>query len=315
MLYIQIMDTKFRIAVVGIGGVGGYYGSLLAKKYGSSDRYEVIFIARGAHKEKIAAEGLTLKYDGSSEAVRPTRVTDDMARLGKLDLILFSVKSYSLHQVAVELKESISANTFLLPLLNGIESIEYLDKMYPNSKLLWGCTYIISSVTSPGVVEVQGKYNRLVWGSPALAPQDLEFVKGILDNADIQNELYPDIKDKVWEKFSFISPLASFTSNTNEPAGNILQQEALKAQLRELIQELKSVATAKGIRLPQDIVENNIQLLNKFPKETTSSMHRDYMNGNQTELENLTGYIVREGEKAGVATPAYSRIYKELKRR
>ncbi len=309
------MENKFRIAVVGIGGVGGYYGSRLAKKYGNSEDYEIIFIARGAHKKEIAANGLTIKYEGTSEAVHPTVVTDDMASLGKLDLVIFSVKSYSLHQVAEQLKDSIGESTFLLPLLNGIESIEYLGQLYPEAKLLWGCTYIISSVASPGVVEVQGKYNRLVWGNPALAPEELAAIKAIFENADIHNELYSDIKDKVWEKFSFISPLASFTSYTNEPAGNILQQETLKEQLRELILELKSVATAKGIRLPADIIEHNIQLLNKFPKETTSSMHRDYINGNQTELENLTGYIVREGEKAGIATPAYHRIYKSLKKK
>lgn len=307
------MQNKFRIAIIGIGGVGGFYGGKLAQKYAASEEHEIIFIARGEHKEKINSTGLLLDYAGDQETIKPDLVTDDLQSLGKLDLVLFSVKSYSLHTVAQALKSSITVQTYLLPLLNGVESIEYLSRLYPQSKLLWGCTYIISSVAAPGKVKVQGKLNRLVWGNPALATEELQTVKQVLDDAGIHNELYENIKDKVWEKFSFISPLATFTSYTNQPAGNILGQPELTEQLRTLIQELKAVADAKQIHLPADIVEKNIQLLQKFPKDTTSSMHRDYQNHNQTELENLTGYIVREGEKEGIATPFYKKIYEKLK--
>lgn len=309
------MKKKFRIAVVGIGGVGGYYGSRLAKRYAGSDTHEIIFIARGEHKTRIEEEGLTLLFNETAEVTHPDLINDDLAALGKLDLVLFCVKSYSLQQVASEIKESIDQNTYILPLLNGVESIEYLSGYFAEAKLLWGCTYIISSITSPGVVEVQGKYNRLVWGNPELPPDDLSRIKKVFDEAGIHNELYDDIQNKVWEKFSFISPLASFTSHTNHPAGNILQSQELQDQLQVLISELKEVATVKGIQLPEDIVERNIRMMEKFPKETTSSMHRDYQNNNPTELENLTGYIVWEGGRTGVATPAYQKIYTALKKK
>ncbi|MCC9165525.1 ketopantoate reductase family protein [Pontibacter harenae] len=217
------MQKKFRIAVVGIGGVGGFYGAKLAQQYASSENHEIIFIARGDHKAKIAEQGLVLDYADTREAIKPDLVTNNLEELGKLDLILFCVKSYSLNTVAKALEGSIDESTYLLPLLNGVESIEYLSQLYPKSKLLWGCTYIISSVAAPGEVKVQGKLNRLVWGNPGLRNEDLAQIRQLFDEAGIHNELYEDIKDKVWEKFSFISPLGSFTSSTNVPAGNILR--------------------------------------------------------------------------------------------
>jgi 2-dehydropantoate 2-reductase len=305
---------KYRIAVVGIGGVGGYYGGKLAQRFAADKNYEVIFVARGGHRKKIEQEGLTLELDGQLQTARPAFVTDQPERLGKLDLILFCVKSYSLEQVAGQLASSITPETVLLPLLNGVESIEYLQRRFPEAQVLWGCVYIIASIKAPGVVQVQGKYNRLIWGSPD-SPQDkLERIKYLFDEAGINHEYYEqEAEVKVWEKFSFISPVASLTSLTHQTMGQIMEQPALQEQLQQLMLELVQVAKARGIELPGDIVARNLDVVERMQRHVTSSMERDFANGNNTELENLTGYIVREAEKYGVAVPMYQQVYQALK--
>ncbi|OKL41603.1 ketopantoate reductase family protein [Pontibacter flavimaris] len=305
---------KYRIAVVGMGGVGGYYGGMLAQRFATDEKYEVIFIARGEHKEKIAQRGLTLELEEGTQVIRPSIIADDPAPLGKLDLILFCVKSYSLEQVAGQLAKSISSDTVILPLLNGVESIEYLQRRFPEAQVLWGCVYIIASIKAPGVVQVQGKYNRLIWGSPD-SPQDkLERIKSLFDEAGINHEQYEqEAEVKVWEKFSFISPVASLTSLTHQTMGQIMDQPALQEQLQQLMLELVQVSKARGIELPGDIVARNLDVVERMQRHVTSSMERDFANGNNTELENLTGYIVREADKYNVAVPMYQQVYQALK--
>ncbi|WP_299757179.1 2-dehydropantoate 2-reductase [uncultured Pontibacter sp.] len=121
---------KYKIAVVGLGGVGGYYGGKLAQRFARTYKYEIIFVARGAHKEAIEQYGLTLELGEEVQTIKPDSVVSDPKQMGQLDLILFCVKSYSLEQVAEQFAESINSYTLLLPLLNGIESIEYLQQRF-----------------------------------------------------------------------------------------------------------------------------------------------------------------------------------------
>lgn len=125
---------KYRIAIAGIGGIGGYYGGKLARRFAADAAYEVIFIARGPHKAAIAQQGLKLELDSETLAANPSTVAESGEALGKLDLILFCVKSYSLEEVAEQLAASIGPDTVLLPLLNGIEGIEYLQRRFPDRK-------------------------------------------------------------------------------------------------------------------------------------------------------------------------------------
>lgn len=300
---------KYKIAVVGIGGVGGYYGGKLAQHFADDAAYEISFIARGAHKAAIENKGLQLDLEEGKQMVHPHSVKDKANELGIQNLIIFCVKSYSLEQVCEQLASSITADTILLPLLNGIEGIEYLQQRFPEAKTLWGCVYIVASKTAPGVVKVQGKYNRLVWGCPELPKAQLQHLQNLLNAAGINNEHYEDAETKVWEKFSFISPVASLSSLTDKTMGELVGQEQLINELKQLMEELKNVAAAKGIKLPQEIITQNLEVVRKLPQEATSSMQRDFRSGTQTELENLTGYVVREGEKVGVQTPHYAKIY------
>ncbi|WP_266205492.1 ketopantoate reductase family protein [Pontibacter kalidii] len=305
---------KYKIAVVGIGGVGGYYGGKFAQRFAGDEKYEISFIARGAHKEKLEQEGLRLELDEEVQTVHPDRVTADPSSLGKLDLILFCVKSYGLAQVAEQLAETIGPDTVILPLLNGVESIAYLQQRFPEAQVLWGCVYIISSIKEPGVVQVQGKYNRLIWGNPRLPQQKLQQVKRLFDEAGINHEHYEqEVEEKVWEKFSFISPVASLTSLTHQPMGQIVEQPALRAQFQELTLELMEVARAKGVILPAELVKQNLAVVERMQQHVTSSMERDFAQGKETELENLTGYVVREAAKYGVPVPQYEQVYRELK--
>lgn len=304
---------KYRIAVVGIGGVGGFYGGKLAQRFASDSTHEVLFIARGAHKAVIQENGLQVEFGEGSFIARPDVVTEQTDALKPLDLILFCTKSYSLQQVSEQLANSITPNTVLLPLLNGIDSIDYLQKRFLDATTLWGCVYIIASIKDAGIVQVQGKYNRLIWGRPDLPSKIRQKLQWLFNEAGINNEFYAkDVAVKVWEKFSFISPIGTLTSYTHLPIGEIAKNPNLKAQLVQLMEELASVAEAKGVELPADFVQQNLAVVDKLPPTVTSSMERDVAAAKQSEVETLTGYIVREAAVHGLEVPLYQTIYQAL---
>lgn len=305
---------KYRIAVVGLGGVGGYYGGKLAQRFAHTSTHEVIFIARGEHATQISTHGLRLQLASGTETIHPDVVTDASEQLGPLDLVLFCTKSYGLAAAADKVADSIHAGTVVLPLLNGVEGIEYLFKRFPEAKVLWGCVYIISSIVAPGAVQVQGKYNRLVWGNPNLPVQVLQQVHALLQQASINQEQYAQVEEKVWEKFSFISPVASLTSLTGKGMGEVYTTPDLLQHLQGLMEELITVAAAKGVQLPENLVQQNLEVLQKLPPNATSSMQRDFAEQRLTELENLTGYIVRQAAELGVEAPMYKQVYQKLQK-
>ncbi|RIJ41742.1 ketopantoate reductase family protein [Pontibacter oryzae] len=305
---------KYRIAVVGIGGVGGYYGGKLAQRFAADESHEVIFIARGEHKAAMLEHGLKIEMGNESFTAHPNTITDRSEQLGPLDLVLFCVKSYSLEQVAEQLAANIAPSTVLLPLLNGIDGMDYLHERFSGTTTLWGCVYIISSIKAAGIVQVQGKYNRLIWGKPELSETTRQKLDWLFTEAGINHEFYAkEVAEKVWEKFSFISPVGSLTSFTHKSMGDITNDPKLKAQLAQLIEELASLAKAKGLELPADIVQRNLAIVDKLPPTATSSMQRDVVAGKQSEVETLTGYIVREAATFSVDVPLYQEIYKGLK--
>lgn len=308
------MNKKLRVGVVGLGGIGGFYGGKLAQYYIQHPEVEVIFIARGETKRKIEIDGLTLILDSEKHKAYPRFVSNDPEKIGKLDLILFCVKSYDIGSAASALADCIDENTFLLPLQNGIESIETLSKMYPDSKLLWGCVYLVAKIEAPGIVRVKGDYNRLIWGNPAIPQSELDKIQKVFDDAGIHNELYPDIMSKVWEKFSFISPLASMTSLTNKTVGEILETPDLLDKTKKLIAELKALASANRTHLPDDLIDKNIQIMRQLPYEARSSMHYDFSHHKKTEVETLVGYVLREAKRLGVNVVTYQDVYDQLKK-
>lgn len=303
---------KTRIGILGLGGVGGYFGGLLAKAYFESDAIEIVFIARGETQKAIAKNGLKI-IAGSTEIVAfPNLVSNVPEQIGKLDYLICATKTYDIETSLESIKNCITPKTILLPLYNGVDATERIQKLFSENTVLQGCVYIVAMIESPGIIKKIGVYEKLFFGSKNAPVSKLNVLQSIFENANIESYFVENIEETVWEKFIFISALASATSYLNVNIGGILNNPENKAIYSSLLNEITAVAIAKRVALPDDIVAQTIIKLEKTPKDATSSMHRDLLAGRNTEVVSLTKYVVDQAVKFGVATPIYQMVLEKL---
>ena len=304
-----------RIAIVGIGGVGGYYGGKLALAYAGKGTHEIIFVARGKTLEAIRKNGLHLiSTEGTFTAI-PDLVSNDPKEIGSVDLVIFTVKSYGLNQAASMLAGNVHSKTVVLPLLNGVNIAERLRELLPDCSVLNGCAYISSHIQTPGVIEDKVRRNLLVFGPDR--EEDVEnfrFIEKLLREADIRADLVEDAAAAIWTKYIFVESLAAITSWKGKTAGAVMAQEESRDLLRELVEEVEAVARVKGVRLPADIVDLTMKKSASLPYATKMSMQIDYEQGNPMELDIFAGYIVKAGRQMGVKTPLHEQVCMELKK-
>src|SRR6218665_428089 len=247
------MTKKFRIIIAGIGGVGGYFGGKLAKAFEGAEDVEIIFYARGENLNSIRANGLTIKTDEGTLVAHPALVTDNAAEAGIADLIICCVKSYHLEEAMLQLRPCIDANTAVLPLLNGVDAPERLRQLLPGTETWTGRVYIVAKLSAPGTIEQKGTVNSLHFGAEYGTKEKLDRALDIFKQAGIHAFLHENIETVVWQKFVFISAIASLTSYLNTSIGTILSTPAHKELLLSLLNEVTAVAKAKQIPLPAGI--------------------------------------------------------------
>lgn len=309
------MTSKSKIAILGIGGVGGYIGGKLAARYANSNDVEIIFIARGENEKAITSNGLKLITPQGEQVVHPSLVTSRPEEVGFLDLVICTVKSYDLETSIASLHPCINDNTVFLHLLNGVDAAERIRNIFPHTEIWEGCMYIVSRLIAPGVVQESGNINRLYFGSDVAAKEELKKVETMLTSAGISARLSDNILQTLWEKFLFISPLATLTSYLSLPIGQIISNKQHEQLLLDLLTEVKTIADAKKILLPEHILKTTFDKMKSLLPETTSSMYNDFQKGNKTELDSLTGYVVRLGNELNIATPCYEKMFAGLKGR
>ena len=309
------MSGKTRIAILGIGGVGGYFGGYLAEYYRHSKEVEIIFIVRAATEKIIREKGLKLITTTEEKIIFPFMVASNPSDIGEIDYLLCCIKSYDLEESLGKLKGCITNNTVILPLLNGVDAKERISMIYPNTEIWEGCVYIVTRLIAPGIVKESGKLHSLYFGSNTAAKDKLLFLEKILKEAGLDAFLSSDIQQTLWEKFLFLSSLANMTTYMNMPVGKVLEDEEGKKTLIELVNELKLIADAKHIPLPADVVESTISKIEKLPFDATSSMHSDYQKGSKTEYLSLTEYVSKLGDTYKIETPAFDKILAEFKKR
>jgi 2-dehydropantoate 2-reductase len=303
---------KTRIGILGLGGVGGYFGGLLAKTYFESEAVEIVFIARGETQKAIAQNGLKIRTETNETIVFPSLVSNNPDEIGMLDYLICATKTYDIETSFEFLKKCISVTTTILPLYNGVDAEERIQTLFPHNTVLQGCVYIISMIESPGIIKKIGAYEKLYFGSKNAPVSKLKELQSILENANIESYLVENIEETIWEKFIFISALASATSYLDQNIGQILNDVENKKVYISLLNEITAVAAAKGLVLPNDIVDQTIAKLEKSPQDNTSSMHRDLLAGHKIEVFSLTEYVVNEGLKYGVETLMYQKVLEKL---
>lgn len=307
------MAKKTKIAILGTGAVGGYFGGQLAEKYSQSKDVEIIFIARENTAKIIKERGLKIITPNSEKIVFPKLVSNNPKEIGEIDYLICCVKSYDLVESLIAFKNCIHSNTVILPLLNGVDAKEIIHSIYPTATIWDGCVYIISRLIEPGIVQENGTIHSLYFGSKISSIEKLKQFESILIESGIDCHLSENIEQTIWEKFIFISVVASLTSYLNKAIGPILETEEYRQLINHLLSEITSIAKAKNIVLPINIKEKTIATMKRMPFETTSSMHSDFLKGGKTEYRSLTEYIVKLGKELNIETPEYSKILEELK--
>lgn len=303
-----------KIIVAGIGGVGGYFGGLLAKKFHNHPSIKINFLARGNHLKSIQKNGLTILNKQTSFIAKPNLATDNASEIGKADLIILCTKSFDLEQIIGQLSPCIDNNTLILPLLNGVDNKDRIKKLLPQNLVLDACVYIVSRLKNDGIVENIGNIQSLYFGIDNYTNDHLSFLEKLFLEANIEATLSRNISSLIWEKFIFLSPIATITSYYDRCIGEILANKQSLADLMILIDEVRLIALKKNIEISEHIVEKTLLKLKNLPFEATSSMHSDFRNKKpNTEIESLTNFVILEGEKLQISTPMFVKMYQNLK--
>lgn len=302
-----------KIAICGIGAVGGYFGGLLAKHYQHSPDTEIYFIARGENEKEIRKSGLKVFSTKGDYTAYPKMTTSDAASIGAVDLLICCTKSFHLEESLVQCAACIHPGTIILPLLNGVDSQRIISAIYPSNEVYDGCVYLVARLTEPGVVRETGHISKLFFGSENGTNAKQQDILDLFKTAGIETILPDNIQQVMWEKFVFISSLATLTSYLDESVGSILSDTNKTDLLHSLLKEIIMVAEKKQIPLSEDILQVTLNKFSSLPYNTTSSMHSDFKKENSTEIESLTGYVVRTSKEYNTAVPVFEMMYEKLK--
>jgi 2-dehydropantoate 2-reductase len=293
-----------RIAVVGAGGVGGYFGGRLA-----AAGHDVSFVARGPHLAAIRERGLLVRSVRGHFSVKAPAV-EDPAEIGICDVVLFCVKSYDTEALAARLKPLVDAETAVVSLQNGVDNEAKLADIIGVDHVVGGAAFIFASVTGPGVVEHTGGPASLAFGelSGVRTPRVLRLQEAC-QNSGIDATVPPDIRVTLWTKFAFICATAGMTAAVRLPLGDIRDCDESWLMFRQIVTEVATLARAEDVPLPEDVVDQQMAFAAALPADAYSSLHHDLVAGRRMELDALHGVVVRRSRQHGLAAPASEAVY------
>ncbi|WP_351231129.1 2-dehydropantoate 2-reductase [Streptomyces sp. NPDC002133] len=301
-----------RIAVVGAGGIGGYFGGRLALA-----GHDVAFVARGAHLEALRRDGLAVKSVAGDFTVPSARATDDTAEIGEVDYVLLCVKTWQLAAVIDALPPLLGTGTAVVTLQNGVEAPAEVARAIGRDAVLPGTAKIIAHLDGPGRVRHLGGPGLLAFAEWDNRPTGrVARLQAALDAADgVTAVVSEDIWAELWAKFLFVVPPGGLGAVTDVPFGLLRTRPGTRQLLVAAMTEIRQVAQAMDVELPDDVVPTSMAFLDQQPAAGTTSLHRDLVAGLPSELEALTGAVVRIGERTGTATPVNSVLYEVLRLR
>ena len=295
-----------RIAVMGAGGVGGCLGALLAR--GGND---VTLIARGEHFAAIRAHGIRLLREDDEFTVS-VEATSNPAEVGPVELVLYTVKTYHNLDAIPALRPLAGPETTILTLQNGVQCHQEVEEELGSGHALPGAYWTSSQVEAPGVVRCIGQTPRLTLGEPdgTISKRALS-IRDCLTEAGIEAEVSEDAMQVIWSKFVVLSCVAGITSAARTRIKRFIGFPEGRELFVAALREVDAVGRAKGVNLPPGLVDQSLEFIEGFP-DFQNSMHADFEHGRPTELEALSGAVVRLGRETGVPTPVHQLIYSVL---
>ena len=300
-----------RIAFIGAGAVGGFYGAQMARQ-----GHDVSFVARGAHLEAIQRNGLRIVGPLGEYTVKP-RAESDPTKIGPVDYVVHTVKTYDNAGAIPLIAPLVGPSTTVLTLQNGVDSAEEIAAVVGEPATLGGSTYIATAIDAPGVIRQTGTHRRVVFGEyfkpeSTVTPR-VQTLADAMAACDIHVEPVVDSRHTVWEKFTYLAPFAAFTGAARLPIGPLWSDDYIKNMFLDAVEEVANVARAHGVKLPDDHRDRVYEYAIKLPPSTRSSLLIDLQLGKRIEVEALQGSVVRRGARMGVPTPIMAALYAVLK--
>lgn len=300
-----------RAAVIGTGGIGGYFGGRLA-----ASGHEVWFVARGPHLDRIRSDGLRVSSVNGDFAIRPARATDDPAAIGPVDVVLLSVKTWQVPAAAAALAPLMGPDTGVITTQNGVEAPRHAAAVVGEAAVLPGTAKVFANIEEPGHIGHSGGP-----GSLAIAEWDnrpsprADRVREALVEAGIPSPVPVDIWVELWAKLLFVEPFGALGAAFDEPIGEVRGTPAHRQLLEDAMREVEAVARSRGVALPDGVVPESLAFIDQLPAGGTSSLQRDLHAGRPSELDAWTGAVVRLGAESGVPVPVHRVLLEVLKAR
>ena len=301
-----------KIAVFGIGGVGGIVGGALAKVH--ADTY---FYVRGENLKAILRDGLRVQSVLLGDfTVRPKLASDKATELGIMDAIILSCKGNGLNAACEAIAPMVDSRTVVIPLLNGVIVSDIMEPLLPPCILADGAIRVFSHLEKPGHIVHSGGASSIVFGmKDGTRPAAFEEIAAICNKAGVKTTLSDTILLESWAKYAIMCGNSTVFCYYDGPAGKVRENPDHKTVLRAVEEELIAVAAAKGVTLPADTADRFVDDFAKMPPDTMTSLYRDLSSGkpsNETELDLIIGRMVALGRETGVATPYHAAAYERF---
>jgi 2-dehydropantoate 2-reductase len=301
-----------RIAILGSGAVGGYFGAKLARS-----GQDVTFIARGAHLEAIRARGLEIQSAKLGDFTVTSAAESDTARIGHVDLVIVAVKAYDNATALPMLKPMIGDNTVVLTLQNGVDSVDEVAAVTGDRHVLGGTTYVATALEGPGLIVQTGVHRSIIFGEVfgdrnRISPR-VQAIADVFTAADIQTTPVADGRVPIWDKFVYLAPFSGFTGAARLPIGPLWQDPQLREMFYAAAREVAALAAAEGVTLSPDRFARLTEYMDNIPPTTRSSLLIDLEMGKRIEVEALQGAALRRAATHGVAMPIIATLYSVLR--
>ena len=297
-----------RIAVVGAGGVGGYFGGRLAQS-----GVDVVFIARGKTLEALRRDGLRVDSIAGDFHLENVNATDDPSSAGKVDAVLLAVKAWQIPDALKNLEPLLDRNTAIIPLENGMTAPEEIADTLGRQHALGGLCGIVSYIVAPGHIRHSAVEPFVTFGELDNNPSHrVERITEVFRRANIKTDVPPDIHRSMWTKFLFIAPCSAIGATSRVPIGVWRAMPETRSLAERLLREVIAVATARGVTLAPDAIERTMERYDGMAADATPSLQRDLVDGKPSELDAQLGAVVHMARDSGVEVPCFEALYAAL---
>ena len=293
-----------KIAVIGAGGVGGYFGAKLVQA-----GHDVTFIARGEHLKAIKSRGLIVKSIDGDFKVEQIKASDKISDIDNPDLVIVAVKAWQIKELREEIKKVLKDETLILPLQNGVLAADELAETIDKKHILGGLCRIISKIEAPGVIRHIGVNPTIVFGELDKAKTGrVNKIHELFKSAGIESKISVDIEADLWRKFISIC-VSGLLAISNTTYGELREIKETRQLMIDLLKEIFALSQKIGVNLEADFIEKTLSFIDTFPYDSTASLTRDVWEKRSSEIDYQNGAVVRLGEKYGVPTPINKFVY------